>query len=68
MISKWNVMSKRRKFSDEFKCEAVGLTRQAGAHVSQIARDIDVGAAGLGLGGTKWRRHRRNFPCFGCAV
>jgi transposase len=45
-------MSKRRKFSDEFKREAVGLTRQPGANVSQIARDIGVGAGVLG----RWRR------------
>jgi transposase len=45
-------MSKRRKFSDEFKREAVGLTRQPGANISQIARDIGVGAGILGL----WRR------------
>ncbi|MEO8746327.1 MAG: transposase [Rhodanobacter sp.] len=41
-------MSKRRKFSDEFKREAVGLSRQRGAQVSQVARDIGVGAAALG--------------------
>jgi len=33
-------MCKRRKFSDEFKREAVGLTRQPCANVSQIARDV----------------------------
>jgi transposase len=33
-------MSKRRKFSDEFKREAVGLTRQPGANVSQIAATL----------------------------
>ncbi|MEO8747951.1 MAG: transposase [Rhodanobacter sp.] len=41
-------MSKRRKFSDEFKREAVGLSRQRGAQVSQVARDISVGAGALG--------------------
>ena len=45
-------MSKRRKFSDEFKREAVGLTRHPGANISQIARDIGVGAGILG----RWRR------------
>jgi transposase len=45
-------MTKRRKFSDEFKREAVGLTRQPGANLSQIARDIGVGAGVLG----RWRR------------
>ena len=45
-------MSKRRKFSEEFKREAVGLTRQPGAQLSQVARDIGVGAGILG----RWRR------------
>jgi transposase len=45
-------MSKRRKFSEEFKREAVGLTRQPSANVSQVARDIGVGAGLLG----RWRR------------
>lgn len=41
-------MSKRRTFSAEFKHEAVGLTRQPGVDVSQIARDIGVGAGSFG--------------------
>jgi len=45
-------MSKRRKFSEEFKREAVGLIRQPGTMVSQVARDIGVGAGLLG----RWRR------------
>jgi len=44
-------MSKRRKFSDEFKHEAVALTRQPGTTVSQVARDISVTAGLLG----RWR-------------
>ncbi|QBB70221.1 IS3 family transposase [Pseudolysobacter antarcticus] len=56
-------MSKRRTFSDEFKREAVGLTHQAGANVSQIARDIGVGEGVL----SRWRRElasgkRHAFP------
>lgn len=47
MVKK-DVLSKRRKFSDEFKREAVGLTRQSGAQLSQIVRDIGVGAGILG--------------------
>ena len=35
-------MSKRRKFSDEFKREAVGLIRQPAAQLSQVPRDIGV--------------------------
>jgi transposase len=45
-------MSKRRTFSEEFKREAVGLMRQPGTRVSQVARDIGVGAGLLG----RWRR------------
>jgi len=45
-------MSKRRKFSEEFKREAVNLTRQPSASVSQVARDIGVGVGLLG----RWRR------------
>jgi len=45
-------MSKRRKFSEEFKREAVGLTQQPGAVISRVARDIGVGAGLLG----RWRR------------
>lgn len=36
-------MSKQRRiFSDEFKHEAVKLTRQPGATTAGIARDLDV--------------------------
>lgn len=45
-------MAKRRTFSAEFKREAVELTRQQGASVGQVARDIGVGANQL----TRWRR------------
>ena len=43
---------RRRKFSEEFKREAVNLTRQPNATVSQVARDIGVGASDL----FRWRR------------
>jgi transposase len=45
-------MAKRRKFSEEFKHEAVRLTRQPDASVSQVARDIGVGSGQL----FRWRR------------
>ena len=45
-------MAKRRTFSAEFKREAVELTRQHGASVGQVARDIGVNANQL----TRWRR------------
>lgn len=37
-------MAQRRKFSEEFKREAVAPTRQPGASVRQVGRDIGVGA------------------------
>jgi len=43
---------RRRKFSEEFKREAVRLTRQPSTSVSQVARDIGVGAGEL----FRWRR------------
>jgi len=45
-------MAKRRKYSEEFKREAINLTRQPGANVSHIARDIGVSAGQL----FRWRR------------
>ena len=45
-------MAERRKYSEEFKREAVGLTRQPDASVSQVARDIGVGSNLL----FRWRR------------
>jgi len=51
-------MGKRRKYSEEFKREAVGLTRQPGASVSQVARDIGVAANLL----FRWRRQVEEEP------
>lgn len=60
-------MAKRRKYSEEFKREAVELTRQPGASVSQVARDIGVGANLL----FRWRRkleaEDKAFPGSGVA-
>ncbi len=61
-------MEKRRKYSEEFKREAVGLTRQPGASVSEVARDIGVGANLL----FRWRRKfegegEKAFPGSGVA-
>jgi transposase len=49
-------MSKRRKFSEEFKREALELTRQPGVNISQVARDIGIGAGLL----SRWRREFQN--------
>lgn len=45
-------MQQRKKYSEEFKREAVGLTRLPGANVSQIARDVGIRANQL----HRWRR------------
>ena len=45
-------MAKRKKYSDEFKREAVGLIRQPGSKVTQVAADIGVTATQL----FRWRR------------
>ncbi len=37
-------MSKRRKFSEKFKREALGLTRQPDVNISQVAREIGIGS------------------------
>jgi transposase len=60
-------MAKRRKFSEEFKREAVNLTRQPNASVSQVARDIGVESGLL----FRWRRELESggeaFPGSGVA-
>lgn len=61
-------MAIRKKYSEEFKREAVGLTRQPGASVAQIARDIGVNANQL----YRWRLElethgKKPFPGAGVA-
>ncbi len=61
-------MQQRRKFSEEFKREAVGLTQQSGANVTQIAQDLGVGSNLL----WRWRREleqggKKPFPGVGVA-
>ena len=38
---------KRRKFTDEFKREAVRLVREGDSNVSQVARELDVTLSAL---------------------
>lgn len=45
-------MSKRRKFSNEFKQEAVRLTEEPGVSCSQVAGELGIGANLL----ARWRR------------
>lgn len=57
----------RRRFSEEFKREAVRLTHQPETSVSQVARDIGVSTSQL----FRWRRELagddRPFPGAGVA-
>lgn len=45
-------MSKRRKYSPEFKREAVELTRQPGVSCRQVAKEIGINANML----SRWKR------------
>lgn len=45
-------MQQEKKYSYEFKREAVGLTRLPGSNVSQIPRDVGIRANQL----HRWRR------------
>lgn len=60
-------MAKRRKYTEEFKREAVGLSREPGANASQIAREIGISPGLL----FSWRRQlsqeARPFPGSGVA-
>ena len=61
-------MQQRRKFTEEFKREAVGLTRQSGVTVAQIAQDLGINANML----WRWCRElqansKKPFPGAGVA-
>ncbi len=45
-------MSKRRRYSEEFKRGAVEQTRQPGVSCAQVARELGIGANLL----TRWKR------------
>jgi transposase-like protein len=49
-------MSKRRKFSTEYKREAVAMLQSPGVSVSQVAAELGIGANVLG----RWRREFRD--------
>lgn len=52
-------MAQRRTFSEEFKREVVGLSRQPGAKISEVAHDIGIGANLL----WRWRRELDTAGC-----
>lgn len=45
-------MQPRRKYSDEFKREAVSLANQSNVSLSQVAKELGINAGMLG----RWRR------------
>ena len=51
-------MGARRKFSAEYKREAVAMLEAPGVTVSQIAAELGIGANVLG----RWRRELRRQP------
>ena len=54
----WRTKMERRKFSREFKLEAVKLVRDRGVSVAQAARDLDVHSNVL----RKWVREAVSDP------
>jgi len=52
------VMTQRRRFSAEYKREAVAMLDAPGVTVSQIAAELGIGANVLG----RWRRELRQRP------
>ncbi len=46
---------RKRKFTEEFKCEAVRLSHESGLTIDKIASDLGVGKSTL----TAWRRKFR---------
>jgi transposase len=51
-------MAQRRRFSVEYKREAVAMLESPGVSVSQIAEELGIGANVLG----RWRRELRREP------
>ena len=51
-------MAQRRRFSAEYKREAVAMLDAPGVSVSQIAAELGIGATVLG----RWRRELRQEP------
>jgi transposase-like protein len=51
-------MAQRRRFSAEYKRQAVAMLEPPGVSVSQIAAELGIGATVLG----RWRRELRQEP------
>ena len=57
-MSQGGVMTQRRRFSAEYKREAVAMLDTPGVSLSQIAAELGIGAHVLG----RWRRELRQEP------
>ena len=51
-------MGTRRRFSEEFKRDAVELVRTTGKSIAEVARDLGVGESSLGYWVTQDRKRR----------
>ena len=51
-------MAQRRRFSAEYKREAVAMLEAPGVSISQLAAELGIGATVLG----RWRRELRQGP------
>jgi transposase len=51
-------MGTRRRFSEEFKRDAVELVRTTGKSIADVARDLGVGESSLGYWVTQDRKRR----------
>ena len=56
-------MTQRRRFSAEYKREAVAMLDAPGVRLSQIAAELGIGAAMLG----RWRRELQQEPEPACS-
>ena len=55
-------MGTRRRFSEEFKRDAVELVRTTGKPIAEVARDLGVGESSLGYWVTQDRKRRGEHP------
>ena len=49
-------MEKRRKFSSQFKAEALHLVIQTGRPITQVANELQINAGTLGNWANTWKR------------
>ncbi|MCA9451575.1 MAG: transposase [Nitrospiraceae bacterium] len=52
-------MEQRRKYSQEFRQEAIKLTKQGGSALTQVAKDLGINAAML----RRWCREANQRGC-----